>query len=82
MIRWHIRKVKAKWWKITFPWLSKITKIRVDRRLDVLVAIKFLKEGWRRDDGIACVERMYVEGKGYTSLYERKNYLDCLENGV
>jgi len=81
MIRWHIKKIKAKWWKITFPWLDKITKIRVDRRLDVMVAINFLK-GCRHEGGIPCVERMYVEGKGYTSLYERKNYLDCLENGV
>jgi hypothetical protein len=83
MIQWHIKKIKAKWWKITFPWNNKMVKVRVNRRLDILVAIDFLK--FVRFDGVGerSFERMYVEGKGYVGLFEEdRNYLDYLENGL
>lgn len=53
--------------------------IRLDRRIDVTVAISMLKEEWKGDDENMETQRMFVPGVGYVKL---SGYLFYLENGV
>jgi len=86
MIRWQVLKKQVKLFgKFPIPWpCNKMAKVRRNRRLDIMVAIDFLKQKRRvNKPGLYATEiedeKMFVNGVSFVNL---KEYMYYLENGL